>query len=406
MTLSRALVERSTSGFRTGARSGDEERGMSGHDDTDRTRYDRRRFLGLTGAAGLATFAGGVLAACGSGESGVGAASTGSTKIGLSMETFTVPRWKFLDKPNFERAVRAAGFTPEVTQANFEVDRQLSDVQNLLSEGLAALAIIAVVAEAGVNMVRRASREDVPVLAYNTAIPSKDVAAFVARDNRGVGRKAAEDAGALLGGFTGRWVIASGEAGNAVAVEMTQGYMDVLQPHIDAGELEVVSQLFHRGWDPDLARRQAEDALTKHRNDIRAFLCNNDGMAGGAITALAEQRLAGRVVVTGQDATTEACRAIVKGEQAFSSFTRFDRMGTTGGELAVKLARGETVTSRQSYAVPGGSIPFFPIESYNVDRDNLVEYLREYSPEYVDPEAVFKDIPRSELPAGAEELVA
>ncbi|RWM88746.1 MAG: hypothetical protein EOR84_26550 [Mesorhizobium sp.] len=355
----------------------------------------RRGFLAAgTGLTAIAVFGG---------TSGASAAGTG--KIGFAMETFTVPRWKNLDRPSFEEAVKAAGFEPVVNQADFKVEQQLADVENLLTVGVDALAIVAVVAEAGINMARRAKRDGVPVLAYNTAIPSKDVDVYVARNNRGVGQKAAQ-AAADAGVLKGNWVITSGQAGNTVAEEITKGYFDIMQPLIDKGELKVVSHLFHDGWDPDAARRQAEDSLTANDNDIAGFLCNNDGMAGGVIGALDKAGLAGKVFVTGQDATIEGCRHILLGNMALSSFTLFDQMGKIAGELCAKLAKGEELGITESYDAGNGvSLPYVPVEDRNITRDNMVEYLKAYSPTYVDVKAVLDGVPKDKWPAGVDALL-
>ena len=42
-----------------------------------------------------------------------------------------------------------------------------------------------------------------------------------------------------------------------------------------------------------------ENALTRSNNKVDAVVARNDGMAGGAIQALAEQKLAGKVLVSG-----------------------------------------------------------------------------------------------------------
>lgn len=355
----------------------------------------RRGFMGVTAGIAAATAFGGA---------GVVFAK-GSGNIGFAMETYTVPRWKNLDRPSFEKAVSAGGFKPITNQADFKVEQQLSDVENLLTVGVDALAIVAVVAEAGVNMARKAKRAGVPVIAYNTAIPSKDVDVYVARNNRGVGQKAA-NAALAAGVLKGNWIIVSGQAGNTVAEEITKGYYDILQPLIDKGELKIVSHLFHDGWDPDAARRQAEDSLTSTNNDVAGFLCNNDGMAGGVIGALQKAGLAGKVFVTGQDATVEGCRHILLGNMALSSFTLFDQMGTIAGELAVKLAKGQDLGITQTYDAGNGvTIPYMPVEDRDITRENMVEYLKKYSPVYVDAKAVLEGVPKEKWPKGAEALL-
>ena len=354
---------------------------------------NRRDFMKIGGGAVAAASLGGPALAMG---------KTG--RIGFAMSTFSVPRFKHLDLPFFEEAVRAAGMETVAVQANLDVNQQLNDVDNLLAQGIDALAIIAVNAGAGKNMVRKALRDGVPVIAYNNAIPSSDLSAFVSRDNRGVGASAARGADAAVG-LEGNWVIASGQAGDSVADEMTAGYYDVLQPLIDAGKVNVVSHEFHDGWDPESARKQAENALSANNDNIRGFLCNDDGTAGGCIAALEQAGLAGKAFVSGQDATTVACRLIAEGKMTFSTFTRFDVMGRTAGELCAKLAKGEAINPPMTYSSGDVTVPLQPIEAFHVSRDNLVEYLDQYSPAYVDAESIFKDLPIGTLPPGAEKFL-
>lgn len=319
-------------------------------------------------------------------------------RIGFTMEGFGQPRWKNLDQPCFESAVASAGFQPIVNQANYDVAQQLKDVENFISQGVKALVIVAVNEQAGVNMVRKAKGAGIPVVAYNQAIPSADVAAYVARDNRRVGRQAVDAAQGAVG-LEGKFVIVSGHPGNTVAEECTAGYLEVLQPLIDSGKVEIVSHQFNRNWDPELARQQAENALTANGNGIRGFFCNNDGMAGGVIQALAAQGLAGRVFVSGQDATTEACRNMLLGRMMVSNFTRFDTMGATAGELAVKLAMGEAVEAPMTYLVKGEiEVPMFPIEDVNVSLENMAEYFEQYSPGYIDAKAVLQGLDDDAVP--------
>ena len=112
-----------------------------------RTKINRRTLIGSVGAGALAMPFIWVPRRA--------RAATG--RIGYAMETFTVPRWKNLDKPNFEAAVRAGGYEAVVVQANFDVNQQMNDIDNLLSQGIDALAIVAVVSDAAVSMARKAA---------------------------------------------------------------------------------------------------------------------------------------------------------------------------------------------------------------------------------------------------------
>jgi D-xylose transport system substrate-binding protein len=362
----------------------------------------RRTFMTMAGALG----AGAALASSTMlGSRNVFAAD--SKKIGFSFATYTVPRYVKLDLPVFQKTVAAAGYTTASLQADSKVDRQINDVQNLLGQEISALTLMAVTGESGVGLVRQCKQVGVPVIAYNQEIPSSDVSAYVARDNVAVGEMMVKGAETFLGGrLKGNFIIASGHPGDGVALGITKGYMQMLKPAIDRGDVKLISREFHEGWDPELARKQVENGLTRTNNNIQAVLCNNDGLAGGAIAALRAQGLAGKVYVCGLDATNEACRAILLGDQAFSVFTKYDEMAKRAADLSLQLAEGKTVSSSRSYPAPGGkSVPFFPTDSYEINRDNMVEYLKKYSPAYVDAQAILKGIPADKLPAGAKDLI-
>jgi D-xylose transport system substrate-binding protein len=309
-----------------------------------------------------------------------------------------------MDIPNFEKAVRAGGYIPITNNANGDPAQQAADVENLLSLGIAALAINPLLGPTAVSMVRKAKDAGVPVVAYNTAIPSGDVKGFVSRDNVGVGEAIAK-AALKDTGLEGNWCVVSGETGNAVADDCTKGFMNVLQPLVSSGKTTIVSAIFHKQWSPEAAHNQAQDALTKTKNNIRGFLCNNDDMAIGVAAAVKSVLPANKVWIGAQDASVEACRAILQGYMTCSSFTQFDTMGTTGGEMAVKLAKGEALAATSNYdGGKGWSVPLVTIPSFNVTRENLVDYLKKYSPQYVNAQEVFRGIPQSLWPAGADKL--
>jgi D-xylose transport system substrate-binding protein len=335
------------------------------------------------------------------------AVAAGSKKIGFELATYTAPRFANFDLPIFRKSAAALGYTTVSLQADSKVDQQVNDVQNLLSQQIGALTLMAVTGESGVGLVKQCKQAGVPVVAYNNEIPSADVSAYVGRDNAAVGVLMARGAQTWLGGkLKGNFVIASGHPGDGVAIGITEGCMQVLEPAIARGDVKLISQQYHVGWDPEGARRQVENALARTGNAIQAVLCNSDGLATGAIAALRTQGLAGKVYVCGLDATNEACRLILTGELTFDVFTRCDEMARQAAQLSVQLAQGKAISSERRYPVPGGgSVPYFPAESYVINRDNMVEYLRRYSPGYVDARVIFRGIPAERLPQGAQALL-
>ena len=85
-----------------------------------------------------------------------------------------------------------------------------------------------------------------------------------------------------------------------------------------------------------------EQALTKLNNNVRGVLSPNDGIAGGVIAALQAQHLAGKVLVTGQDATTAGLQDILEGTQSMTVFKPIKEEAGIAAKVAVGLAEGNT----------------------------------------------------------------
>jgi D-xylose transport system substrate-binding protein len=106
--------------------------------------------------------------------------------------------------------------------------------------------------------------------------------------------------------------------------------------------IKVVVKQYHPGWSPNLAMQTTENALTQYKNNIQAIIANNSGMAHGALQALGEQKLLGKVFVAGADADLAAIRDVVTGKQQFEVFISIGDMARRAGEVAMAIAKKET----------------------------------------------------------------
>jgi D-xylose transport system substrate-binding protein len=87
-----------------------------------------------------------------------------------------------------------------------------------------------------------------------------------------------------------------------------------------------------------MAMKIMKGALDKSGNQVDAVLASNDGTAGGAIQALAGRKLAGKVLVTGQDADLSACQRIAEGTQCMTVYKPLKLLAAKAAEAAVALA--------------------------------------------------------------------
>jgi D-xylose transport system substrate-binding protein len=137
---------------------------------------------------------------------------------------------------------------------------------------------------------------------------------------------------------------------------------------------------------PSEALRLAENTLTAQQNRIDAMVVANDGMAGGAVQALEGQKLAGKVLVTGQDFDLAACQRIVAGTQTMTVFKSVRQIAYTGAEVAVAMAKGQPLQPTAQVDNGHGPVPAILVEPVAADRGNIDRILAEeglYSQEAV-----------------------
>jgi D-xylose transport system substrate-binding protein len=300
--------------------------------------------------------------------------ASGSVVIGLSMDTLQEERWKG-DRDMFVAKCRELGAEVEVLDANSDDTKQIQQVKSLLTKGVNALVIIphdgAVMAEG----VRLAHEKGIKVLAYDRIIKNCDLDLYATFDNVRVGEMQAQfiaDHLSRSGGGKKRIVRIYGSETDNNAFLFKQGQDNVIAPLIAAGKLELVHEQHAHDWKPENAKKITEAALTKTK-EIDYVLASNDGTAGGAIQALTEAGVAGKVIVTGQDAELVACQRIANGTQAMTIYKPLSRLATRAAELAVGLARGEM--PQKTAPVDNGKIkvPSVLLDVVSVTKDNLRE---------------------------------
>lgn len=309
------------------------------------------------------------------GTSAKGPAANARPLIGLSMDTLKEERWVG-DRNKFVARAEALGAEVLVQSANSDDTRQISDVESLISRGVDALVIIPHNGAAMAAGVRRAQAAGIPVLAYDRLITDCELDLYMTFDNVRVGELQAQflaDRFASMGGGKKRIVRIYGSKTDNNASLFKAGQDKVLEPLIASGAIEVVHEDWAQDWRPENAKRIMNAAITSAGQNIDAVLASNDGTAGGAIQALLEEGLAGKVLVTGQDADLAACQRIVGGTQAMTIYKPLTQLATQAAEVAVKLATGKPIVAKSQLNNGKMDVPSVLLEVVSVTKENLEE---------------------------------
>ena len=300
-------------------------------------------------------------------QPGVQANAAGGKRICVSWRHFQEERWR-IDEAGIKSVLEPAGYTYVSADAQGDPQKQMTDVDSLLSSKCDAAIILAQDSKAIIPAVAQAKAAGVPVIAYDVPVDSPDVT-FISFDNVEVGRQMAE--GMVKVKDSGNWVLIEGDAAMTIINLFRDGQMKVLKPLIDKGQIKVVAKQNIENWKPDLAQAAMEQILTQQNNKVDAVLSMNDGMATGAAAALASQKLLG-IPLSGQDGDKVALNRIAKGEQTVTVWKNSYNLGQAAAKAAIELAEGKPVTGAKPFKTESGQTqPSLLLAPVGITRDNL-----------------------------------
>ncbi len=263
--------------------------------------------------------------------------------VGVSWNNFQEERWK-TDEAAIKGVLDAAGAKYISTDAQSSASKQLTDVENLISQGANVLIVLAQDTDAIQPAVQKAVDNGIPVIGYDRLIENAK-AFYITFDNKEVGRLQAKYVFAAQP--KGNYVIIKGNSADPNADFLRSGIEEVIGPSVKSGDIKIVGKSYTDNWDPANAQKEMEQFLTVNNNKVDAVVCENDGMAGGVVAALAAQGMAGQVPVSGQDGDHAALNRVALGTQTVSVWKDSRALGKAAAQAALELAKGTAMDKIQ-----------------------------------------------------------
>jgi D-xylose transport system substrate-binding protein len=293
--------------------------------------------------------------------------------LGLSLDTLKEARWQ-RDRDLMKARADALGADLLVQSANSDDARQISDVQGLITRRVDVLVVVPHDGTAMAKAVTMAHEAGIPVIAYDRMIRDEDVDLYVSFDNVRVGELQAKYVvDHLPTPGKGRIVRIYGSKADNNAHLFKEGQDKVLAPYIQRGDVQVIHEDWAEDWKTEAAKKIVNAAISQHGTAIDAILASNDGTAGGAIQALSEEGLAGKVLVTGQDAELVACQRIVAGTQSMTVYKPLQRLAESAIDSAVRMARGKVVVAREAVNNGRVDVPAVLADVVVTTRENMMD---------------------------------
>jgi D-xylose transport system substrate-binding protein len=169
----------------------------------------------------------------------------------------------------------------------------------------------------------------------------------------------------------GNYVLIAGSPNDEGAKALHDEQIQVLQPYVARGDIKVIADSYTKEWLPAEAYLSMLKAIESSQGNIAAVVASNDGLAGGAIQALRERNLAGKVFVSGQDADLMSVIAIAQGTQSMTVYKPVANEAAVAAEEAVRLAKGEKTRANRVVNNGKADVPAILLKPIVVTKENI-----------------------------------
>lgn len=273
----------------------------------------------------------------------VGASAEGVTKIGLAVPNLQADFFNQI-KLGVENYAKEKGIEVVVVDAKNDTATQVSQVQDLMTQGIDAFIYIPAGAAAAAVPTRLAREAGIPVINVDRFPAEEPGDTFIGGEGIESSYQVCSEVIKRAGG-AGKMVIIHGQKGTTPEVDRTTGCMRAISEN--AG-VELVDQQWSNQWSPDEGFTIAQNMLTANP-DITMIFGQADGLAMGAAKAVDVAGLSDKVIIGGYDGDGAALEYLAKCEGPFvvtaTQSTR--RMGVLAVDSAIAVANGETVPETQ-----------------------------------------------------------
>jgi D-xylose transport system substrate-binding protein len=290
-------------------------------------------------------------------------------KIGLLMHSFEKERWRN-DHKYFVESIEELGGDVVVAVAENDAKKQYKQAEELLNIGVDVLVIVPVDQFGAARIVELAHQRGVKVIAYDRLINNSRVDYYISADNVKIGEMQAKYLTKIKP--SGNYALIGGSVNDNNSRMLFIGQMNVLQPFVERDEINIVYNEFTKYWSEDEGYRHALKCFEKTGDKLDAIIAGNDAIAYGALRAVKERGLEGKVSIAGQDADLRNLHEIIRGNQTVTIYKPIKTMASTAAELSIKLTEnGEFINVYTTVSNGKRLVPSLLLESIAVNENNI-----------------------------------
>ena len=282
-----------------------------------------------------------------------------SIQVGVILpDAASSARWETADRAFLGAALKTAGVTYDIQNANGDKTAFATIADQMLSNGAKVLIMVNLDSDSAKAVQDKAASQGVPTIDYDRLTLNGSASYYVSFDNEAVGKLQGEGIKACLdaaGKKSARIVYLNGSPTDNNATLFKAGYDSVLRPLIDSKAYTLVDDQAVPDWDNAKGGVIFEQQLSKAGGKLDAVVSANEGLGLAAVAVLKKNKLNGKVCVSGQDATVDGLRAILTGDLSNTVYKAIKAEAEGAATLAIALLKGEEATTATG-SVNNGSI--------------------------------------------------
>ena len=309
------------------------------------------------------------------------AADLGSIWV-LLPDSASSARWETDDRKYFEEAFDAAGVDYNIVNAEGDPSQQQAQAEQAIADGAGVILLVNLDSASGAAIIKIARDGGAAVIDYDRLTVAGDGAdVYVSSDNVAVGAAMGdtlEPVITALGLPTTRVALLNGAPTDNNAKLFKEGYTQVVDTHVSAGDWEVVADEDVPNWDNQEALRIYEQMLVATSNGIDATFAANDGLANSVVSARKSAEL-DPIPLSGQDATVAGMQNVLSGWQTMSVYKPIKAEADAAAAVAIALLNGETVDTVtgdwELIDIDNGTntVPYVALTPVAVTADNMAD---------------------------------
>jgi len=290
-------------------------------------------------------------------------------KVGILIHDYDSERW-VKDKDYLVENLTKNGAEVFVEAAGNDQNKQIEQAREMIKKGVQVLIVVPVNQDDAAKIVEIAHESNVKVIAYDRLINGCKLDYYIAANSTQIGELQATYLTSL--NPKGKYALIGGAKIDNNSQRLFLGQMNILESFMGTGDIQLVYSEFGEAWTEEDGYRQAKIVLDNNAEGLTGIICGNDNQALGAMKALKERGLEGKVLLAGQDAALQNVKEIIKGNITATILKPLKASAQAAADLAVSLALGKPLTMKFTTESNGKAlVKAILIDAIVVNKNNI-----------------------------------